>query len=214
MSSGIITEWFFTKFDFMPIHFSFRSTFASRVAQPVKSYGNILLPFSPNLWLLIVATSFMFVVLFCVTHHIYTSNFPAEKLHRNEKRRFNFLLFTLSKITEPDPLPWFTQRWSTGKYVSALWTIWALIMVLCYTSNLRAHMSSPQYEKSLDTIQDVADNDNTAWLAARFVPVQPLHLENTGQTDGPLYQIAKKAFEAGSYISNYSEAVQVIFSLL
>lgn len=168
------------------------------MAHPVKSYNNILLPFSFELWLVIIATAVVFSMIFYIIHLIYETNFSTEMLHRAEGSKINFLLFTMSKLTEPDPLPWFTRKWSTGKIVTLLWTVWALIMVLCYNSNLRANLTSPQYEKSLDTIQDVKNNDGINWFPKNYVPVEPFYLEKTGQTNGPLYQISKKAYAAGT----------------
>ncbi len=199
MASAIVAQWFFTNFDFTPIHYVIRTTFGSRVARPVQNYDNILLPFSFELWLAILATSVTFAVLFYGTHLIYESNFPVQRLQKVEKLKINFLLFTMSKITEPDPIPWFTAKWSTGRFLTMLWMIWSLIMVMCYNCNLRAHMTSPRYEKNLDTIQDVADNNRVTWLSKFFLPMNLLHLEKTGQTDGPLYQISKRGTEAGSF---------------
>ncbi len=198
----------------MPSHLQYRSIFASRVAHPVKSYGNIALPFSLEIWLLIAATGAIFSFLFFALHTIYKSALTEQGLHRDEESKINFLLYTISKVTEPDPLPWFTEKWSTGKFMTALWAIWALLMVNFYTSNLRAHMTSPKYEKNLDTVQDVANNKGRAWIARHFAPMQPLYLEMTGQTDGPLYRISKRAFEEDSLMGEVGlpEAVQVRIS--
>ncbi len=194
-----MAEWFSPKFDFMPAHYLARLTFGSRLARPVKSYNNVLLPFSYELWLVILATSFNFAIVFYITHLTYESLFPTQGLHRNEKSKINFLLFTLSKLTEPDPVPWFTTKWSTGRLVTVLWTVWGLFMVMCYNSNLRAHMTSPKYEKSLDTVQDVAENNKVSWLPKHLLALRQSYLEKTNQTDGPLYQISKRASAAGSF---------------
>ncbi len=136
MATGAVTDLYFDKFDFLPSHNSYRMTFASRIAQLVESHENILLPFSKEFWLAIFVTQIVFSMSFYVTHSMYETSryFRRKRFHREEKFKINFLLYTMSKVTEPDPLPWFTQKWSTGKLLAFLWTFWGLIIVSCYNS--------------------------------------------------------------------------------
>ncbi len=76
----------------------------------------------------------------------------------------NFALYPFFRFSEPDPLRWFSPGWSSGRLAVLLWTAAAFSLVLFYTSNLRAHMISVDYEAPLDTLGDIADNGATVYL--------------------------------------------------
>ena len=66
---------------------------------------------------------------------------------------------------EPDPIPWF-PRWSSGKLLVLLWSIFALIMVQSYMGNLRANLIAVDYESPIKTHQDVLDKDVKVYMAS------------------------------------------------
>ncbi len=176
------------------------------MARPLDRYDNILLPFSTNMWLAVLVTACLFAMSLYATHFAYNMEpLHTEGFHRKERSKFNFVLYTFSRLTEPDPLPWFTHKWSAGKFLAILWAIFGLFLVLCYNSNFRAHLTARTFEKSLDTIEDVVDNDKVSWFPRDIGVIQAKHLEATGQTGTPFYQIAKQAETSGTLFEGTNE---------
>ncbi len=217
MTSGGTMRILFSQFDYLPVHETYHLAFASRTARPLDRYDNILLPFSKPAWVAIAIIVLIFAISFSITHYAYqTTILESFGFHKIERSKINFLLFTVSKLTEPDPLPWFTNKWSAGKSLAMLWKILGLFIVLCYNSNFRAHLTARSFEKSLNTIQDVADNGGVTWFPYGVGAVLASRLKTAGQTHGPLYQIAKKVKSSGTYYDSTKDggltvkAIQVI----
>ncbi len=203
MTSGGTVRVLFSHFDYLPVHNTYHFAFASRTAKPLDRYDNILLPFTSPVWAAVAITAIIFSVSFIITHSAYDySILRSFGFHKRERSKVNFVLFTISKLTEPDPLPWFTQKWSAGKLLALLWAVFGLFLVMCYNSNFRAHLTARSFEKSLDTIQNVADNDGVPWLPLAIGVVHASKLEAAGQTGGPLYQIAKQVESLGTYYNS------------
>ena len=137
-------------------------TFISRAPGPVASFGNLTKPFSTQLWMAICMT--IAAISFCVfiAHSMYTSLGLATMAHP-EPNQLNFILFPFCKVTEPEPLPWFS-RGSGGHFLVFLWTILALLLVMCYQCNLRANLISVEYQKPIDTLQDVLTRSTKIWI--------------------------------------------------
>ena len=78
------------------------------------------------------------------------------------------VLFAFSKITEPDPLPWFS-RTSGGRACVFCWTLFCLVMILAYQSNLRAHMTTVRYGKPLNTLEDIVEHGKRVWIVTSIL---------------------------------------------
>ncbi len=146
--------------------FSFEELmYVSRLPRPIQSYGNITLPLSPTIWAVSASLIGILSLYFLIAHSFYqTEGMKEFKLAQKEESRINFFLFSYVKLTEPDPLPWF-RRWSSGRFGVLLWTVLSFFMVMFYTSNLRAHMVTIDYEKPLKTLQDIAENGKRVYVA-------------------------------------------------
>ncbi len=97
---------------------------------------NLWLPFDVEVWLSIAVTLLSLSLFFLLCHEVYSSirytqqarfativlfqklisvSLQPLRLVRHESSKFNFFLFPLAKLTEPDPLPWFKGlSWSAG----------------------------------------------------------------------------------------------------
>ncbi len=84
-------------------------------------------------------------------------------VNHSKPNKSDFFLKTVFGVTESDPLPWFSQVWSTGKFVSMLWAVFALFINSAYTCNLRSHIMKPITEKPIDRAQDVFDRGQKLW---------------------------------------------------
>ncbi len=73
-------------------------------------------------------------------------------------------------------------------------------------------MTATSFEKSLDTIRDVADNNGAVWFPHGVSEVKASYLKKSGQTVGPLsmssgtYRLYDPAKEGGVTV----KAIQVI----
>ncbi len=156
-----------------PHHLSY-TNFVSRSPRPSEKFYVQLLPFSNLIWGLTYLTLAVFSLCFMVTFRVYQkSHLRHENLHMSEDSNVVFLLYTMAKIAEPDPIPWFTRdRWSTGKLLTFPWSLFCLLIVMFYTSKLRAHMSAVEYDDRIDTLQDVLDNGGKPWIMLEMTPMR------------------------------------------
>ena len=139
--------------------------FVSRNPLPVDAYWNLLEPFSPGVWGMSVATTLALALLFWKVHAVHAGDPATRGLVKPERSPANFLLYSVAKITEPDPLPWF-EAWSSGKFLVFIWSLWSLLQTMFFTSNLRAHLVSRDFETPIDTMEDVANNPGRVWIYA------------------------------------------------
>ncbi len=148
-------------YDLTPIFIQGGMAFMTKSPSEVLSFGNVTRPFSTTIWMAIVLTLFIICSYIHVAYSVYSNFDPTNVLPEDSK--INFFLFGFCKFTEPEPLPWFKQA-SGGKLSVTLWTIFALFMLMFYQSNLRAYMVTVDYEKPLNTMQDVLDSGKKIWL--------------------------------------------------
>ncbi len=153
-------------FDMMLPHQHQNFYIISRQPRALENADAFLLPFSALIWNIISFSLICFGILFFTMHSIYISPIMCQnKFHRRkDESRVNFFIFTICKIAEPDPLPWFSAKWSAGKFLVFIWSMYSLLLVSFYNCNLRAHLSAIDHEKPIDTIQDVLDNGKRPWL--------------------------------------------------
>ncbi len=165
MNFGRQAERYHLSFELLYPHHHTQLKFMSRVPRPLEKTDSLLRPFSPLIWSLFTLTTLSFSLMFLVAHSTYSSDGVKQwKLHRHEVSKVNFLLYTFSKVAEPDPVPWFTQKWSAGKFLAFLWSLYALLAVLFYACNLRAHLAALDHEEKIDTLQDVINNRQRPWI--------------------------------------------------
>ena len=166
MTSGGISLRTFMMFDCdFPLSLD-RVVGVSRAPRPKLSFGNIVKPFSLLIWLCIFGSLGVLCVVFVLIYKTYTS--ISKSFIAKEDTYVNFLLFTFCKISEPEPLPWF-RHGIAGQLSVFLWTLMSLFCIFFYVSNLRAVMVTVEYEKPIDTLQDVVDNGQRVWIARSYI---------------------------------------------
>ena len=77
--------------------------------------------------------------------------------------KIDFFLLTVAAMFEPDPIRWFVS-WSTGKFLLLLWMIMSLTLTLAYTCNMRAIMTTTDFEKPVNLPEDVLERGQTVYL--------------------------------------------------
>ncbi len=139
--------------------------FVTRTPSEVTTYTSIVKPFSLRVWSACGATLFFLLIAFYVTHSLYSSDhFAHEKLHKGEGFLINFVIGVYFKLTEPEAIDWYTDRWSTGRLLAMLRAFLCFFLVTFYQCNLRAHLASIGYEDTIDTNQDVINHGKTVWI--------------------------------------------------
>ncbi len=156
-------------FPFMEQNFNF----ISRMPRVLENKDGLILPFSSSVWMIVICSLLCLSVMFYMTHSLYTSpDLIYVNLHKSEMSASNFFLFTFGKMTEPDPIPWFSQKWSTGKFLAFVWSLFSLLIVSFYNCNLRAHLSAVDYEKPVESADDVILHRKRPWLIAELAQNQ------------------------------------------
>ena len=90
-------------------------TYVTRFPVPILRYDQQFQCFSITVWLTMFGTLFFLGFTFQSIYKFYEAYFPSEIALRGPLRsKADFLILTLSTLTEPDPLPWF-PKYSAGK---------------------------------------------------------------------------------------------------
>ncbi len=160
------------KFDLMFPHYFSDMVFISRAPRPAEQYKSVYLPFDLVTWKLIYSHLLLISLAFLATHSVYSRSLKHARLHNAEDAKTNFFLFTVFRFTEPENIPWFTRKWSSGKFLVFLWTWFSLLIVSFYNCNLRAHLTAIKYEDSIDTLSDVLENGERPWILNEAVTLQ------------------------------------------
>ncbi len=154
-------------FDFgTPTHLT-KLRYISRLPRRVTSYayGILLDPLELPAWAMTLVTIMSLSAFLFTAHKVYTSDHLDHlKLAKPEGSTTNFIVYPMARITEPDPLPWFTSRWSAGRMVTLLWIAFSFLMNMFYACNLRAHLIVVTYEKPIDTLEDIVKNGQTVYI--------------------------------------------------
>ncbi len=165
MSTGSLTllHHFFEKTH--AIYFS-SMNYAYWRPKEIVPLGDISSPFSWTLWTYIAALLSAFALLFVLLLSVYATLDPD--LVPSKPPVSTVVLFAFSKITEPDPLPWLA-RTSGGRACVFCWTLFCLVMILAYQSNLRAHMTTVRYGKPLNTLEDIVEHGKRVWIVTSIL---------------------------------------------
>ncbi len=138
--------------------------FIFRAPRKVVSYGNITRPFSIPVWLLTIFTVSVLATMLFASHKVYNNKDIIEYgIMQKVSSQVDLFLYPFVKITEPDPMPWF-DKWSTGRFLVFLWSLTAMILVMFYTSNLRAYMVMVDYEPEPRTLKDIVNRGDRVYI--------------------------------------------------
>ncbi len=143
--------------------------FVSRTPKQVASYTSTAKPFFGLFWAMIALTLFCFHIIIYIAHSMYASSFIAlEKLHKGQSSFAKFGISVYFKVTEPEAIDMFSHKWSTGRLLSFLWTVFCFFVIAFYNSNLRAHLAAITYEAKIETTQDVVNKGERVWISTEM----------------------------------------------
>ncbi len=164
MGFGGITNLFNPYFDFGTPIIQSKTMYFTRTPQPTNLLGNIARPFPTDVWLMFALCLLVVASALHMCNTVYNLTHLAEyQLGKKGVPSLNFYLFAFTKVTEPEIGPWF-KRWSTGRFVTLMWSVNALFLILFYTSNLRAHMVTVDYEDPPKSLEDIAATGNKVYI--------------------------------------------------
>ncbi len=137
----------------------------SKSPREITSYTSTLKPFSSIVWVTVAWTLLCLYIMIYIAHSVYaTKEIAHEKLQKGERSLVNFGISVYFKVTEPEAINMFTNKWSTGKLLSFLWAVLRFFIIAFYNSNLRAHLAAITYELPTETVQDVIVNERKVWI--------------------------------------------------
>ena len=92
-------------------------TYVTRFPRPIIRYDQHFHTFSATVWLVMFGTLILLGFIFQSIYKFYEAYLPGEiDLRGQLNSKMDFIILTLSTLTEPDPLPWF-PKYSAGKRV-------------------------------------------------------------------------------------------------
>lgn len=91
--------------------------FITRQPQQVYKFDQILKSFDLDVWIAVILSLVTLSIIFKIIHAVYSNLNLKNKLVKKVDRQSDFLILTLSSLTEPDGLPWFPKH-SGGKEIN------------------------------------------------------------------------------------------------
>ncbi len=155
-------------FHFFDLGFSLwhiQEKYITRKPLPLEHISNILKPFSHQVWIVLLMTLTIFSLLFLTIHKMYSASEPFRNLNlaRREESTCVFFLYSFTKLTEADVLPWFST-WSAGRLATLLYYIMAWLMIQFYSCNLKTYMATIQYEAPPADRSDLIKQQSTVYI--------------------------------------------------
>ncbi len=124
--------------------------FMTRNPIPLTPFYSTMRPFSLSVWLLVASTLAVFCLLFRACYNVYNSHSVSYAgLAKHEPSPIMFFMRPFLGLTEPEVLPWFNHKWSSGRLATLLWSIFLFLFVQFYCCNLRASMTVLVYEEPI-----------------------------------------------------------------
>lgn len=159
---------------------------------PRPRYLALILPFTTELWILVVVTSFIIgpLILYAFSSHPY-----YQKEHVVFRTKSNAIL-TSFRITLQVALHVWPKFWPIRLYFGWYWIFW-----FCITSGYRAAMVSfltiPLYERPIDSIEDLAES--TLGIGGWGTELQQIFLKHLEvNVDGSTEEILRSRYEVSS----------------
>ncbi len=137
----------------------------SRSPREIASYTKTLNPFSPIVWGTVAGTLLCLHLMIYIAHSVYaTKEIAHMKLQKGDRSLVSFGISVYFKVTEPEAIDMFTNKWSTGRLLSFIWAVLCFFVIAFYNSNLRAHLAAITYELPTETIQEIIVNQRKVWI--------------------------------------------------
>ncbi|XP_059084403.1 uncharacterized protein LOC131881534 [Tigriopus californicus] len=134
--------------------------YTARVPQKNVAFGNVVRGFDQLGWLAVFITLGCFALTFQLIFWVYKFKIKNKSLYNNPGNPVDFFLLTFTTFVEPDKINWF-PTWSAGKLATLFWSVFALLVVNFYTSNLRTNLIAPNLEPEINSHEDVIRYDKT-----------------------------------------------------
>ncbi|XP_059085838.1 uncharacterized protein LOC131882641 isoform X2 [Tigriopus californicus] len=128
--------------------------YTTRVPQKTVAFGNVTRGFDQLGWIAVFTTLGCFAVTFQLIFYVYKFKIKDKSLYNNPGNPVDFFLLTFTTFVEPDKISWF-PTWSAGKLATLFWSVFALLVVSFYTSNLRTNLIAPNLEPEINSHEDV-----------------------------------------------------------
>lgn len=159
-----IEQWFTYPFDIAHLYYYSRYPIVLNT-----NWKNILSIFDSTSWLIILITLGTFSMMLAIIYTCYSQILNAWELletgpGHQPSGACDFLLLPFFATTEPLSINWFSTVLSSGYVMCGIWRLLCLLIPLYFSSNLRAQLIKPSYEKPIDTHEDMLARHQNIWI--------------------------------------------------
>ncbi|TRY79366.1 hypothetical protein TCAL_14786 [Tigriopus californicus] len=119
-------------------------------------------------WIGVFIALTCFSVTFQTMFQVYKFELKDKTLYNNPGNPIDFFLLTFTTFVEPYKINWFPS-WSAGKMLALLWSLFALLMVSFYMSNLRTNLIAPGLEPEINNHEDILKYDKFVHVNILFI---------------------------------------------
>ena len=131
------------------------------------NWKNILSVFDSTSWFIIFITLGTFSIMLALIHTCYSQILSAWHLletGHHPNGFCDFLILPFFATNEPLSINWFSSLLSSRYIMCGIWRILCLLLPLYLSSNLRAQLIKPSFEKPIDTHEDMLARGQNIWI--------------------------------------------------
>ena len=140
----------------------------SRYPVPLaQSWNNITGVFRWDSWAATVITLTVYSLGLLIAYTCYSRLLRGRNLlnaRSKPKGGCDFVLLPFFATNEPLSVDWFSSKSASGSTLSAVWRLLCLLIPVMFSSNLRAQMIKPAYERPVETYQDMLRRGQNIWI--------------------------------------------------
>ncbi|TRY79826.1 hypothetical protein TCAL_14788 [Tigriopus californicus] len=172
--------------------------YAARQPQKTVAFENVARGFDKLSWAAVFLTLTCFAVTFQTIFYVYKFKIKDSGRYNNPGNPADFFLLTFTSFVEPDKINWF-PTWSAGKMSALMWSVFALLVVSFYTSNLRTNLIAPSLEPEINSHEDILKYD-------KFIHANNLFVFLRRQKVSPGFEaVLRWVDETGGWFSSEAE---------
>ena len=143
----------------------------SRKPMPISNNLNALKAFDWYIWAALIVTLALIAAAFYFIYRMFEKLAMVAKLPFELNKvghSVDFVLLPTSMLVSQENVRWFNKssRASSGSILVIFWAMCCLILHFAYKQNLLSSLVAVEYEKPVDTVQDILDRDEDLWYVA------------------------------------------------
>eukprot|EP00095_Tigriopus_kingsejongensis_P009801 maker-scaffold236_size242448-snap-gene-1.19 protein:Tk09801 transcript:maker-scaffold236_size242448-snap-gene-1.19-mRNA-1 annotation:"PREDICTED: uncharacterized protein LOC101452950" len=163
----------------------------------LKPYWNVMRPFTPIIWMTFVGVFLGMLVVYPLSIAL-LSGFRGSQPNARASWT-STLLWLLAVPLSQSHLTNFPKGVSVA-ILTLFWVVYCMAMSQFYASNLRANLISIDFERPLETVQDLLDRNKILYLPSGYTTVELYKASGS-----PALRTMAFKVEAGNYLFDYDQ---------